>query len=99
MFLDVLGLLALAHVLTRDLAARIAHELGCRTSRDGERGEVAPVRVDARRAAQLVPASPPHASRFWTEPGREVSARIVLRTFEVCPDEDCLPEIGCVELR
>ena len=35
MFLDVLGLLALAHVLTRDLAARIAHELGCRTSRDG----------------------------------------------------------------
>ena len=51
MFLEVLGLLALAHVLTRDLAARIAHELGCRTSRDGERGEVAPVRVDVQRAA------------------------------------------------
>ena len=51
MFLDVLGLLALAHVLTRDLAARIAHGLGCRRSRDGERGEVAPVRVDVQRAA------------------------------------------------
>ena len=51
MFLDVLGLLALAHVLTRDLAARIAHELGVRTSRHGERGEVAPVRVEIQRAA------------------------------------------------
>ena len=51
MFLDVLGLVALAHVLTRGLAARIAHELGWRTSRDGERGEGAPVRVDVRRAA------------------------------------------------
>jgi len=51
MFLDVLGLLALAHVLTRGLAARIASELGWGTSRDGEQGEGAPVRVDVRRAA------------------------------------------------
>jgi len=52
MFLDVLGLLALAHVLTRGLAARIASELGWGTSRDGEQGEGAPVRVDVRRAAE-----------------------------------------------
>ncbi len=51
MFLDVPGLLALAHVLTRGLAARIADELGLGTSRDGERGEVAPVHLDVRRAA------------------------------------------------
>ncbi len=52
MFLDVLGLVALAHVLTRGLAARIAYELGFwGTSRDSERGEGAPVRVDVRRAA------------------------------------------------
>ena len=51
MFLDVLGLVALAHVLTRGLAARIAYELGWGTRPDGERGEGAPVRVDVRRAA------------------------------------------------
>ena len=51
MFLDVLGLLALTHELTRGLAARIAHQLGWATSRDGELRQVAPVRVDVRRAA------------------------------------------------
>jgi hypothetical protein len=51
MFLDVLGLLALAHVLTRGLTARIASELGWAARRDGEPGEVAPVRVEVRRAA------------------------------------------------
>jgi len=51
MFLDVLGLAALAHVLTRGLAARIVSELGWATRRDGEQGEVAPVPVDVRRAA------------------------------------------------
>ena len=51
MLLDVLGLLALAHVLTRGLAARIAYELGRATSRDAEQRQVAPVRVDVRRAA------------------------------------------------
>ena len=51
MFLDVLGLLALAHVLTRDLVALIAYQLGWGTRPDGERGEGAPVRIDVRRAA------------------------------------------------
>jgi hypothetical protein len=49
MFLDVLGVLALAHVLTRGLAARVASELGWVGGR--EQGEVAPVRVEVRRAA------------------------------------------------
>ena len=51
MFLDVLGLLALAHVLTRDLTALIAYQLGWVGSRAGERPELAPPRVDVRRAA------------------------------------------------
>ena len=51
MFLDVLGLLALAHVLTRGLAARIAYELGWAASRAAERRQAAPVRIDVRRAA------------------------------------------------
>jgi hypothetical protein len=49
MFLDVLGVLALAHVLTRGLTARIASELGWVAGR--EQREVAPVRVEVRRAA------------------------------------------------
>ena len=51
MFLDVLGLLALAHVLTRGLAIRIAYELRWATSDDREQREGAPVRVEVRRAA------------------------------------------------
>ena len=51
MFLDVFGLVALAHVLTRGLAVRIAAELGWATRRDAEHRPVAPMRVDVRRAA------------------------------------------------
>ena len=51
MFLNVLGLLALVHVLTRGLTARIAYELGWTTSRGGKQREVVPVRVEVRRAA------------------------------------------------
>jgi len=50
-FLGMLGLLALAHVLTRDLVALIAYQLGWGTTGDGEWGEGTPVPVDVRRAA------------------------------------------------